>query len=556
MTDISLGGIFSLLFPWSSEFADESHAGIIRVFVVLILVVMTFALVRISMVVHRSHRALRGLEDIGGQLTLEDPSGARVRAAAVAASTDEGAAHLWREFDETLVTDGSVTTNAVPAHEFFSPERLAPELQPGRLLGALPSVLTALGLLGTFIGLAVGLNGLNLGDSDVESLRGGIETMVAGAALGFTASVWGVAASLVVTLVEKILSGRLASRSAKFQRAVDHYFEQHSPEAALILIQGSTKSTADSLETLHDRIGAALAASVKDLSTSMQDGVTKAIEAAVAPSMTMLADRASTQTAGVFESLVGQFSDGFKDMGRQQAIELNKASEALTEAVTDLRSAIADQGDAIAEQSAAFRRELAELTVLTEQLVASLDGSTAALAEHLATAAGDVERASRSLSDSATALEHTSAALGDTGARLDTSLAAVATGGQEIAAAQKEASAALASYSARLEQLDAAAERTRAEVARTADDATGTFVALRDTQSAFLAELRSEVEQLNRATGDWLATYSERVSQQTDDRMAQWDARTREFSGHMLMTSQALAEVVDGIEQKLEPTRA
>lgn len=556
MTDISLGGILALLFPWSGEFADESHAGIIRVFVTAILAVMALALALIAWVNIRSHRTLHALEEISAELTVDDRPGARARANAVAEARGGEAAHLWEEFDETLVTDGPLTTNAVPAHEFFSPERLAPELQPGRLLGALPSVLTALGLLGTFIGLAVGLNGLNLGDTDVESLRGGIETMVAGAALGFTASVWGVAASLVVTIIEKVLSGRLARRSATFQRDVDHYFEQHSPEAALILIQGSTKSSAESLESLHDRIGTALAASVRDLSVSMQDGVTKAIEAAVAPSMALLADRASTQTAGVFENLVGRFAEGFKDMGREQAIELNRASEALTAAVTDLHSAIRTQGDAVAEQSATFRRELAELSLLTEELVTSLDGSTSALAQHLSTAAGDVERSSRSLAESATALEHTSTALGETGARLDTSLAAVAVGGHEMAAAQKEASAALASYSARLQELDAAAERTRAEVARTADDATGTFVALRDTQSTFLAELRSEVEQLNRATAEWLATYSERVSQQTDDRMAQWDARTREFSGHMLMTSQALAEVVDGIEQKLEPTRA
>ncbi|PWD51220.1 hypothetical protein C8046_11720 [Serinibacter arcticus] len=556
MPDISLGSIFALLFPWSGEFADESHAGIIQSFVGLILAVFALTIVLLAIVNRRAHSTLRDLETVTEQLTTEDRPGARGRAAAIAASQDSQSKHLWGEFDETLVTDGEVTTNAVPAAEYFSLERLAPELQGGRLLGAMPSVLTALGLLGTFIGLAVGLNGLNLGDPDAESLRAGIESMVAGAALGFTASVWGVAMSLVVNITEKLCTGRLAGRAGKLQHTVDQYFQQHSPESALVLIQGNTRSSADALEGLPDRIAAALHETVTGMSKAMQDSLTRAIETSIAPSMEALADRTSSQSAYVFENLVGKFSDGFRTLGEQQALEMTKASNSIVAAMGELREATAAQSAAASEQSRAFRSELDALTALVSQLVSSIEGSVAALSHNLSSAASELQRSSASLSDSTSTLGLTAESFGGTASRLDTSLTAVAVGSQQIAATQKEATDALTTYTERLHQLGAASERTLDGVEKTALEAGTTFELLRESQREFLTGLRSEVEQLNKATGDWLAAYSEQVSRQTGERMAEWDTHSREFASHMLTTSQALAEVVDGLEQKLEPARA
>lgn len=556
MSDISISSIFALLFPWSAKFTDESHAGIIQSFVGLILAVFAVTLVYLVIVDRRAHSTLHKLEVIAEQLTTEDRPSARGRAAAIAATHDSPAAHLWNEFDETLVTDGEITTNAVPAAEYFSVDRIAPELQGGRLLGAVPSILTALGLLGTFIGLAVGLNGLNLGDADTESLRGGIESMVAGAALGFTASVWGVAMSLVINVWEKLSVGRIAGRAGKFQRTVDHYFQQNSPESALLRIQGSTRSSADALEGLPDRIAAVLHQTVTGMTTAMQKSLTSAIETAIAPSMEALAERTSTQSAYVFENLVGQFSDGFRTLGEQQALEMTKASNAIVAAMGELREATSAQASAADKQVQTFRTQLTNLTALTDQLVTSLKGSVHSLSHDLGAAAATLERSSASLSGSASTLEVVADSFSGTGSRLDSSLSAVAAGSQQIATAQQEAAEALATYTTRLEQLGSASDDTLEKVEKTALEAGTTFETLRVTQREFLVELRTEVEHLNRTTGDWLSAYSEQVSRQTGERMAEWDMHSREFASHMLTTSQALAEVVDGLEHKLEPTRA
>src|SRR5690606_20044938 len=66
---------------------------------------------------------------------------------------------LWREFDESLVlsSDQKHLFNTLDAEHFFNARTLAPGLTASRLLAAAPSFLVAIGVLGTFIGLTVGL---------------------------------------------------------------------------------------------------------------------------------------------------------------------------------------------------------------------------------------------------------------------------------------------------------------------------------------------------------------------------------------------------------------
>src|SRR5690554_298693 len=71
---------------------------------------------------------------------------------------------LWREFDETLVLshDNQQLFNTLDADHFFNARTLAMGLTGSRLLAAAPSFLVAIGVLGTFVGLTVGLDSINL----------------------------------------------------------------------------------------------------------------------------------------------------------------------------------------------------------------------------------------------------------------------------------------------------------------------------------------------------------------------------------------------------------
>ncbi len=67
----------------------------------------------------------------------------------------------------------------------------------------------SLGVLGTFIGLSVGLADLNVGDTD--ALRTGIDGLLSGMKVAFYTSVFGVLLSLLWTFYDKGISSRLES---------------------------------------------------------------------------------------------------------------------------------------------------------------------------------------------------------------------------------------------------------------------------------------------------------------------------------------------------------
>src|SRR5690606_41026188 len=87
---------------------------------------------------------------------------------------------LWREFDESLVYSADKTrlSNTLDAEHFFNNYTLAYGLTSSRLLAAAPTFLTAIGVLGTFLGLKFGLKVLQIIAWDVEALKDCISVLL------------------------------------------------------------------------------------------------------------------------------------------------------------------------------------------------------------------------------------------------------------------------------------------------------------------------------------------------------------------------------------------
>ena len=78
----------------------------------------------------------------------------------------------WNEFDETLVLshDGRKLFNTVDASYFFNTQNLARGITDSRIISSAPGLLTGMGVLGTFIGLQLGMGSLNLDFANVDDL--------------------------------------------------------------------------------------------------------------------------------------------------------------------------------------------------------------------------------------------------------------------------------------------------------------------------------------------------------------------------------------------------
>lgn len=87
-----------------------------------------------------------------------------------------------------------------------------------RLAEMTPGILTSLGILGTFLGLVLGLSGLNLNAADTSALLAAMEQLIGGMSTAFLTSIAGVIASIIFNL----LNNHYVS---KCERAIDRFCE-------------------------------------------------------------------------------------------------------------------------------------------------------------------------------------------------------------------------------------------------------------------------------------------------------------------------------------------
>ncbi len=88
-----------------------------------------------------------------------------------------------------------------------------------RLVEMVPDILTSLGILGTFVGLVLGLRGFN--PTSYEAMSGSVETLIKGIKVAFVTSIYGLSLSLAFSYW---LRGTLTSVSESLDRFLDAYY--------------------------------------------------------------------------------------------------------------------------------------------------------------------------------------------------------------------------------------------------------------------------------------------------------------------------------------------
>jgi methyl-accepting chemotaxis protein len=106
----------------------------------------------------------------------------------------------------------------------------------------------SIGVLGTFIGLSMGLSDLQIGDT--EALRTGIGGLLNGMKVAFYTSVFGVLLSLFWIAFDRIISGKLESHLDWHSEKMDYLLSTDDEELFLNRLEKITRSQSDHLKTL------------------------------------------------------------------------------------------------------------------------------------------------------------------------------------------------------------------------------------------------------------------------------------------------------------------
>ncbi|WP_027948941.1 anti-phage ZorAB system protein ZorA [Haliea salexigens] len=323
---------------------------------------------------------------------------------------------LWREFDESLVhiPQKQRLCNTLDAAHFFNTHTIARGLTENRLLAAVPGFLTAIGVIGTFSGLQLGLGplgGLDPTNAKVDDLTHGIFGMIGGASIAFMTSVWGVLTSVLFNFFEKSLERNIRGSITSFQNEVDYLYPRITAEQSLSNIEDFTRQSNDRLAELDEKIGHKMQEAMREASGVISESVAQSLNTILGPAIERLVDNAQSGSEKALESLlerflqgVGSAGDSQKAMMEQAAKDIATASGGMAEGLNQFSSKLEGQVNSMMEKNADVLNQVngvvkqqletqsqqekerqEQLTASMGEFMANLKTQLAALAEQNAT---------------------------------------------------------------------------------------------------------------------------------------------------------------------------
>lgn len=244
---------------------------------------------------------------------------------------------LWREFDESLVLvpQKNRLCNTLDAAHFFNTHTLASGLTENRMLAAVPGFITAIGVIGTFVGLQLGLGPLGLLDpsaAGANDLTHGIFGMIGGASIAFMTSVWGVLVSVLFNFFEKLMERQIRLLITAFQNKVDYLYPRITAEQSLSNIEEFTRLSNEKLAGLDEKIGHKMQEVMDKAAGTISSSVAESLNNVLGPAIGQLVEKANSGSEKALESLLQRFLDGVGTAGEAQREMMDKAASDVAKA--------------------------------------------------------------------------------------------------------------------------------------------------------------------------------------------------------------------------------
>ncbi len=337
----------------------------------------------------------------------------------------------WTKFVETLVfpQPGSSHSirNASEVSRYLNDATIIFPLIAFGFYRSIPNLLTGLGILGTFIGLASGVGAASTGLSsgDPGEITSSLQRLLNGASLAFWTSITGISCSILFVLVERYYSRSLHLVLGQWVDAIEFRLERVTPEGIALQQLEEAKRAATQLERFNTELIFSLE---KALDEKIAGRLSPQLERLVEAVEGLRTDR-SSEAGRVIEQALSQFIDSMKEQTGSQFKEMASTvadlNRTLADASAELRKTVGSTTQALARTgveaaghiSGTLRdvqtsaKSLAQFAMLNEQvlsdmkaLVGGLDGlrdcmesaqrQIAAVAKPIEHAASDIRASS------------------------------------------------------------------------------------------------------------------------------------------------------------------
>lgn len=355
----------------------------------------------------------------------------------------EALRHCWDEYRDTL--HGQKRANAMGmlevsrwratsmANMFFTDQALIDAPLRVEFYKHLPGILTGLGIIGTFAGLIVGLQGFKVSD-DAQVVRTSLETLIVSVGGAFMISGAAIFLAMLVTTVEKAVINRRYTELERLCSLIDSLFDTGAGEEYLQrLVEASETSATQAMQmkeslvtdlkqvlseisqqqiatmtTTSQQLGHSIATS---LTEGLADPLTRISHAVqqVGNSQGEAVNRLLTDVLGNFteqmHSMFGSQMRGMSDMLVQTANTIQGASQRFEQLAGQIQQAGTGAADAMAKRmDEALQQMQARQTEANDQMRLFIDQIKDSVARGQSDSAELTMGMMRELSDSTSAL--------------------------------------------------------------------------------------------------------------------------------------------------------
>lgn len=158
---------------------------------------------------------------------------------------------IWRKYQRTLISipgkDGLEKYSTVESESYFSVAAFT-EGMKGGLWSGLAGTFTGIGILGTFIGLTIGLAGVDT--SSTGALSSSISGLLGGMSTAFVTSIFGIVSAIVFGVWHSQNMKRFGDAVSRFTDALDQVFIRKSVEEILLEELAESRAQRAAMEQL------------------------------------------------------------------------------------------------------------------------------------------------------------------------------------------------------------------------------------------------------------------------------------------------------------------
>ena len=288
----------------------------------------------------------------------------------------------WTEFVETLILptpeSGDPIRNTSEVSRYLNDATIVfPRISSG-FYQAVPNLLTGLGILGTFFGLAAGVGAAKSGLSseDARQITAALQQLLGGASLAFWTSIAGIGCSIIFVLVERFASRGLHKALDQWVGGIESRVERVTSEGVGLEQLAQAKRTTTQIERFNT-----------DLIFSLEQALEEKIAGRLSPQLERLLqaveglreDRA-TDSGQMIEQALVRFTDALQEKTGSQF-------EDMATTVDDLNRTLKESADSLAQTQ---QKVSGALDSVLEAVGTAMDTGATAMTETLQQSLGEV----------------------------------------------------------------------------------------------------------------------------------------------------------------------